>query len=183
MVNSSQTPPTPWAFKSTRRLHERVSLTYRITPSPGRSFLSVLNGGITFSIRITWLFTVGFSQLSESIRMSQDVASPRIKSIFGRMLFIFRWRMLRWLARESNHVEERISLVSALPSTEYGPSFSSMSPLRSINKNSYETRTATWNSMSVRHIKEMFLLVWRSRLEVLMFLYISMHCCKWSTKL
>ena len=66
-----------------------------------------------------------------------------IKSIFGIKIRIFRRRMLRWLVRESNDVEERISLVSALPSTEYGPGLSLMSPLRSININSHETKTTT----------------------------------------
>ena len=83
-------PPNPLAV-----LHERMSLTYTITPPPGRSFLSVLNGGVKLSIWISWSFTVGFSQRSENIRMSYYMASSRIKSIFGRMLWILRWRMRR----------------------------------------------------------------------------------------
>ena len=45
-------------------------------------------------------------------------------SIFGRMLWLYRWSVLKWLVKEPNDDVERTSLVSALPSTEYRPGLS-----------------------------------------------------------
>ena len=71
-----------------------VFLAYAMTPPPGRSRLSVLNGGRKFSICMVSSEMVGFNQHSVKMCISCAMASPRTRSVLGSILKTLRCKIL-----------------------------------------------------------------------------------------